>query len=128
MALVGELKSLQDSYGDGLDSQSHGESYFALFQSRFVPNGLYLLDEPEAPLSPMRQLTFISLLSMALRQDAQFIIATHSPIILAYPGADIISFDHDQLTQVDYESLEHVQVMRSFLDNPDAYLRHLIEE
>jgi len=128
MAYAGELKSLQESYGDGLDSHSHGESYFALFQSRFVSNGLYLLDEPEAPLSPMRQLTFISLLSMALKQDAQFIIATHSPIVLAYPGAVILSLDNDQVTQVDYESLDHVNVMRSFLENPDAYLRHLIEE
>ena len=128
MAYARELHSLRESYGeDGLDAQSHGESYFALFQSRFVPDGLYLLDEPEAPLSPTRQLTFLSLLKMAVAQNAQFIIATHSPIILAYPGATILSFDGQQIEQVGYEDLEHVNVMRDFLNNPRAYLRHLMD-
>ena len=117
-AFIGELHSLKESYGDGLDTQSHGESYFKLFQSRFVPDGLYLLDEPEAPLSPLRQMTFISLLSMALKQNAQFIIATHSPIILAYPGATILSFDGDTIRQAEYEELEHVTVTRLFPGKP----------
>jgi len=127
MAHARELKALQDSYGEGLDAQSHGESYFKLFQQRFKPNGLYLLDEPEAPLSPMRQLTLLSLLNLSVKQDAQFIIATHSPIIMAYPGATLLSCDGDHIQQVQYEDLEHVSVMRSFLEKPQAYLRHLVD-
>jgi predicted ATPase len=120
-----ELHDLRQRYGDGLDNRSHGESFLALFQARFVPNGLYLLDEPEAPLSPLRQLTFLSLLKEMVSQDAQFIIATHSPIILAFPGATILSFDKLPLQMVNYADLEHVTLTRSFLENPDAYLRHL---
>ncbi|QPC81158.1 AAA family ATPase [Phototrophicus methaneseepsis] len=127
MSAAGQLGALKESYGDGLDAQSHGESFFKLFQKRLVPDGLYLLDEPEAPLSPTRQLTFLTMLSMAIKQNAQFIIATHSPILLAYPGAQILSCDGETLQESRYEDLEHVNVMRSFLDNPDAYLRHLIE-
>ncbi len=120
-----ELGDLQSRYGEGLDSRSHGESFIALFQARFVPNGLYLLDEPEAPLSPLRQLTFLSLLKQMVEQNAQFIIATHSPIILAFPGATILSFDKLPLHYVNYTDLEHVTLTRSFLDDPEAYLRHL---
>jgi len=128
MAYARELQSMRETYGEnGLDAQSHGESYFALFQSRFVPGGLYLLDEPEAPLSPSRQLTFLSLLRMAVQRDAQFIIATHSPIILAYPDATILSFDGERIQQADWHDLEHVAVMRSFLNDPQAYLRHLMD-
>jgi predicted ATPase len=122
-----ELHAIQQSYGDGLDAQSHGESYFKLFRSRFVPNGLYLLDEPEAPLSPMRQLALLAMLKQMIEQGAQFIIATHSPIILAYPGALIYSFDDGKIQPCDYETLEHVTITRTFLNNPDAYLRHLLE-
>jgi predicted ATPase len=120
-----ELGELQQRYGEGLDSHSHGESFLALFQARFVPDGLYLLDEPEAPLSPLRQLAFLSLLKEMVDQEAQFIIATHSPIILAFPGATILSFDKLPLQTVNYSELEHVTLTRSFLDNPEAYLRRL---
>lgn len=123
----GQLHALKAQYGDGLDAQSHGESYFKLFNARFKPNGLYLLDEPEAPLSPMRQLSFISLLKMMIDQGAQFVIATHSPILLAYPGAAIYSFDGGTVAQADYEMLEHVSVTRTFLENPAAYLKHLMD-
>ncbi len=126
MASAGQLHQMQQRYGDDLDAHSHGESYFTLFQARFVPNGLYLLDEPEAPLSPMRQLSFLSLLKLMIDQDAQFIIATHSPIIMAYPGATILSFDGDSIEQVKYEDLEHVQITRSFLNDPQIFLNHLI--
>ena len=88
-----ELGDMQRRYDAGLDSHSHGESFLALFQSRFVPGGLYLLDEPEAALSPSRQLTFISALKRMVAEDSQFIIATHSPILLAFPDAAILSFD-----------------------------------
>jgi predicted ATPase len=120
-----ELGDLQNRYGNGLDNRSHGESFLALFQARFVPNGLYLLDEPEAPLSPLRQLTFLSLLKDMVSQDAQFIIATHSPIMMAFPEATILSFDRLPIQAVDYASLEHVTLTRAFLDNPEAFLRRL---
>lgn len=121
-----ELHALEQSYGTDLDAYSHGESYFKLFQSRFVPGGLYLLDEPEAPLSPMRQLSLLAMLKLMVEQDAQFIIATHSPILMAYPGATILSFDGDAIQPVAYDDLEHVVITRSFLNNPEAFLKHLI--
>ena len=125
MPFAGSLQAMQSRYGDGLDAQSHGESFLALFQSRFVPDGLYLLDEPEAPLSPIRQLGFLSLIKEMLTQNAQFIIATHSPIIMAYPDAEILQFDGGRITKVIYDSLEHVTLTRAFLNNPEAYLRHI---
>jgi predicted ATPase len=125
MPLHRELHDLDQKYGGDLDSYSHGESFLTLFQSRFVPNGLYLLDEPEAPLSPLRQLSFISLLKTMVEQDAQFIIATHSPLIMHFPGAEILSFDEGQIRPVSYDDLENVKLVRAFLNDPDAYLRHL---
>jgi predicted ATPase len=120
-----ELAGIHRRYGEGLDQFSHGESFLQLFQSRFAPDGFYLLDEPEAPLSPVRQLAFISALKRMVEQDSQFIIATHSPILLAFPGATILSFDGGQIHTVSYESLEHVTVTRAFLDDPEAFLRRL---
>lgn len=128
LAYKNELGALRASYGEeGLDSQSHGESYFKLFRARFVPNGLYLLDEPEAPLSPMRQLAFLAMIGQMVKQGAQFIIATHSPILLAYPNALILSCDDGQIRPVGYDDLEHVAVMRTFMANPQAYLHHLFD-
>jgi predicted ATPase len=126
-AYAREYESLKHLYGDGLDAQSHGESYFKLFNARFRPSGLYLMDEPEAPLSPNRQLTLIAMFKQMIAQDAQFIIATHSPILLAYPDATIYNFEHGQIVRAKYEELEHVQITRGFLNNPDAYLKHLME-
>ncbi|MBK8024809.1 MAG: AAA family ATPase [Chloroflexi bacterium] len=123
-----ELGDMQQRYGDGLDVASHGESFFKLFRSRFIPGGLYLLDEPEAPLSPLRQLTFLSLLKQMVDRDAQFIIVTHSPILMAYPGAQILSFDGGAVQPIAYDQTEHVSVTRGFLNNPDAYLRPLMAE
>jgi predicted ATPase len=120
------VHEIKRRYGDGLDSVSHGESFFTLFKSRFVPDGLYLLDEPEAPLSPKRQLGLISLLkTMVQEHNAQFIIATHSPILMAFPGATIYSFDEGELRQVAYEEVEHVTIMRDFLRHPHSFLQHL---
>jgi len=120
-----EINALHHRYGDGLDAHSHGEGFLALFQSRFVPGGLYLLDEPEAPLSPMRQLAFLSALKQMLSEDSQFIIATHSPIILSFPEAKILSFDSGEIRELAYDDLEHVTLTKAFLNDPDAYLRHL---
>ncbi len=120
-----EVGALKRRYGDGLDARSHGEGFMALFQSRFVSGGLYLLDEPEAPLSPLRQLSFLSALKQMITEDAQFIIATHSPIILAFPEAQILSFSDGEIRNVKYDELEHVTLTREFLSNPDLYLRNL---
>lgn len=127
MSYTRELAALQESYGEGLDAQSHGESYFKLFRSRFVPGGLYLLDEPEAPLSPSRQLSFLAMIKEMIALDAQFIIATHSPILMAYPGATILNFVDGQVTPTPYDELEHVTITRDFLANPAQFLRYLLE-
>jgi predicted ATPase len=123
-----ELHALESDYGEGLDARSHGESYLHFFQARFVPEGLYLLDEPEAPLSPLRQLSFLVLLHDMVAQGAQFIIATHSPILMAYPGATILSMDAGAIEEVAYDALEHVRITRGFLDHPERYLSRLFEE
>ncbi|MBI5823184.1 MAG: AAA family ATPase [Chloroflexi bacterium] len=125
MPYKNEAGALQRRYGDGLDARSHGEGFLALFQSRFVPGGLYLLDEPEAPLSPLRQLSFLSALKQMLTEDSQFIIATHSPIILAFPDAQILNFENGEIRKVGYDELEHVALTKEFLNNRDAYLRNL---
>ncbi len=127
MPYLREIGALRRSYGDGLDTNSHGESFIHLFKERFVGEGLYLLDEPEAPLSPNRQLALLALIKSMVDQHGQFVIATHSPILLAYPGASILSFDGGQIHAELYEALEHVITMKSFLNNPEAYLRHLME-
>lgn len=125
MPHAGQLHALENNYEKGLESYSHGESFLELFQARIKPSGLYILDEPEAPLSPFRQLGFISLLKQMVEQGSQFIIATHSPIIMAFPNAEIYSFDVDEIQKVDYENLEHVTLTKSFLQNPQSYLNRL---
>ena len=124
----GSIAELDRRYGENLDAQSHGQSFLQLFRSRFVPGGLYLLDEPEAPLSPQSQLTLIAMLHEMIGQESQFIIATHSPILLAYPGAAIYSFDGGNVELTKFEDLEPVNLVRSFLNEPKQYLRHLIGE
>ncbi len=119
------LADMEQRYGVDLDANSHGESFLKLFQSRFVPGGLYVLDEPEAPLSPQSQLALLAMMSDMVAQDAQFIVATHSPIILSFPGARIHSCDGGRMTETRYEDLDHVVLTREFLNDPARYLRHL---
>lgn len=124
--LLGELRALDEEYDGDLNERSHGESFFTFFQARFVPDGLYLVDEPEAALSPLRQLGFLSMIKeMVENKRAQFIIATHSPILMAFPGATILSFDKNPVQAVQYDDLEHVTLTRDFLNNRNSYLRHL---
>ncbi len=125
MPYARELEALRKQYGRQLSTYSHGESFLELFQSRFQPGSLYLLDEPETPLSPMRQLTLISLMKTMVEQECQFIIATHSPILMAFPDAEILSFDESPIAPVPYESLEHVTITKQFLNDPEQFLRHL---
>lgn len=118
-----------NSYGGkSLHEQSHGESFFALFEKRFGGNGLYILDEPEAALSPNRQLTFLNRMHELILKDSQFIIATHSPIIFGYPDADIWQVSKYGLERVNYEDTEHVQVTRQFLNNRDIMLDVLLTD
>jgi predicted ATPase len=111
-----------------LNKTSHGESFLELFQQRFAPHGLYLLDEPEAPLSPVRQLALLALLrEMTGAGQSQFIIATHSPLLMAFPGATIYSLDGGMPHCLAWDDVEHVALTRDFLNDPDSFLRHLTE-
>jgi predicted ATPase len=119
--------ALLASYGGkSLHAQSHGESFLALATHRFRGDGLYLLDEPEAALSPARQLSLLAVIDRLVRaQGSQLIIATHSPILMAYPHATIYSLGAAGLEAIAYEATEHFQVTRDFLANRDAFFRHL---
>ena len=121
---IGQLRQTDVS----LNETSHGESFLALFQRRFVPRGLYLLDEPEAPLSPVRQLALLALLrQMCEEGESQFLIATHSPILMAYPGALLYSLDSGAPARVAWNDLEPVALTRDFLNDPGVFLRQLEE-
>jgi len=124
-AVLGQKRALVERYGENLDANSHGESFLKLFRSRFVAGGLYLLDEPETPLSPQRQLALMSMLKEMVAEEAQFIIATHSPILMAFPGARILSFDDLPVREVEYDDVEHVSLTRAFMNNPQSFLRKL---
>ena len=115
----------ESRYQGDLDARSHGESFLAFFQSRLSSRGLYLLDEPEAALSPLRQLAFLSLLKESVEAGAQFIIATHAPIVMAAPGARLLELRDGELVPTSFDELEHVRTLRAFLEEPEAYLRHL---
>lgn len=118
-----------DSYGGvSLHEQSHGESFLSLMLHRFGGKGLYLLDEPEAALSPTRQLAVLSRMRQLVQDESQFIIATHSPILLAYPGAWIYQIDNTGISRVGYEDTEHYAVMKAFLNNPEKMLEELFQE
>jgi len=116
--------------GQSLHTRSHGETFFTLLEHKFRRNGLFLLDEPEAALSPQRQLAFLVLMHDTLQQykDAQFIISTHSPVLLGYPEAQILSFDSTPLQQIDYEATAPLQIVRYFLNNREDFLKELFQE
>lgn len=119
------LAEIARRYGGDPDARSHGEAFLHLFQGRFVPGGLYLLDEPEAALSPQSQLGLLAMLLDMVKQDAQFVIATHSPLLLAYPNAVIYSFDRQPVAAASYRDLDHVRLTRDFLNQPERFLRQL---
>ena len=124
-----EVDSTFRAYGGKpLHQQSHGEAFLALFENR-IEDGVYLLDEPEAALSPGRQLTFLTILNhLAQMKVAQFVIATHSPILLTLPGATIRSIEDGELREVNYRDTEHFQLTRDFLNAPERYHRHLFRD
>lgn len=115
--------------GKSLHAQSHGESFLSFFKNRVGKNGFYILDEPEAALSPQRQLSLLVIINeLAKNSNTQFIIATHSPILLAYPNATIYTCDDTELQTIAYTDTPHYQITKDFLNNPERYLHNLFEE
>lgn len=124
---IDQVSNLRAYGGKSLHAQSHGESFLALFNNRFE-HGIYILDEPEAALSPQRQLSFLRIIhDLEEPGHAQFLISTHSPILLSYPGACVFSLDGDSIREVDYRDTEHYRVTRDFLNAPQRYFRYLFE-
>jgi predicted ATPase len=123
---IEQVSDLRAYGGKSLHAQSHGESFLALFAHRFE-QGIYILDEPEAALSPQRQLSFLRIIhELEAPGHVQFLISTHSPIILSYPGAVLFSLDGDGIREVAYRETDHYLLTRDFLNSPERYLKHLL--
>lgn len=112
--------------GVSFHEQSHGESFMALVTNRFIGNGLYILDEPEAALSPQRLMSLMVAINELVENNSQFIIATHSPILMSYPNAEIFEMSSSGIHTVEYKETEHYKVTKQFLDNPEQMLRYLL--
>lgn len=124
----GDEGFMERNYGGAsMHEQSHGESFMALAMNRFRKQSIFFLDEPEAALSPIRQMSLMALIHDLVGKDCQFIIATHSPIITAYPEAEIIELSFDGAGVVTYKETELYTTTKRFLDNPDAMIRHLLD-
>ncbi len=118
------LRQMRINYGENMEAFSHGEAYLKILQIRIGDKGVYLLDEPEAALSPLKQLSLIFLILEVLKSgNAQFIISTHSPILMGIPEALIYEIRDDSMEQVSYRETDHYRITKTFLDNPDYYLR-----
>ena len=114
--------------GVSLHQQSHGESFLSIVQNRFFGNGLYIFDEPEAALSPMKLLALMAEINELIKKNSQFIIATHSPILMTFPNAQIFEFSQEGITNVNYQDTEHFQITKRFLENPEKILHYLLSE
>jgi len=125
-AVQGQRRSFAADYGENPDGKSHGETFLAVLRRRLVPNGLYFLDEPETPLSPTRVLALIAIIAQAVERGCQFVIATHSPILMAFPGAAILLANEGTLHSADWDDIEHVRVTRAFLADPATMLRKVL--
>lgn len=112
-------------YGENPDAASHGEAFLRLFAARLAPRGVYLLDEPEAALSPQSQLGLLAMMKDALDAGSQFVVATHAPLLMATPGATILSFDEAPVRRVSFDEIESVSLVRDFLQAPERYLRRI---
>lgn len=118
-----------DSFGGkSLHEQSHGEAFFSTFMNRFRGKGLYILDEPEAALSPLRQLSMLSRIHELVNDYSQFIIATHSPILMAYPSSKLIQLTENGLSAANLEDTSHYQIMKQFFEDRERMLHHLLKE
>lgn len=125
----GKYAAYADYGGKSLHEQSHGEGFLAFFENRLGGGGFYVFDEPEAALSPQRQLALLRIIhDLCKNPESQFIIATHSPILLAYPSSTIYSCDGNRLGVIGYKDTKHYEITKGFLDNPDQYLKHLFSE
>ncbi|MFM2393991.1 MAG: hypothetical protein RLZZ546_1973 [Bacteroidota bacterium] len=120
-----EKQQLINRYSADLEAMSHGEGFLKLFHSRMTSKGLYLMDEPEAALSPQRQLSLMYMINQKVEAGCQFIIATHSPLIMGMKNTSILSFDGDTISEVEYENTQHYLITKSFINNPDSYLDNL---
>ena len=121
-----QRRFVRKNFGQDLQTFSHGEAYLQIMQQTIKDRGIYLLDEPEAALSPSRQLSLIYFMIEHLKSyQSQFIIATHSPILMAFPKATIYEIDQQSMQERIFEDTEHYQITKTFLENPHAYLRHL---
>lgn len=124
--LKAERKGYTDRYTENFDGMSHGEGFLRFFHQRITGKGLYLIDEPEAALSPARQLSLIKIIMDAVKEkDSQFIIATHSPIIMAMSHAQILHFDNGSITECKYTETGHYQLTKSFMETPERYMEAL---
>lgn len=112
--------------GKSLHVRSHGEAFLAIVQNRFGKNSLFFFDEPESALSPMRQLVLLAEIDRLAKDGCQFVIATHSPIVMAYPNSRLYWLDRDGVHEKSYQDTEHYQLTRGFLEHPGAYLKHLV--
>ena len=122
---LGGNKVINQFGGVSLHEQSHGEAFFATFLNRFRGQGIYLLDEPEAALSPLRQLSMLSRMHELVEQDSQFIIATHSPLLMAYPHSTIYEFSEDGIKETLLEETSHYLLFKQFFDDKERLLHHL---
>ncbi|MFT3950016.1 MAG: AAA family ATPase [Agriterribacter sp.] len=119
------LRHMRKDYGENMQAFSHGEAYLKILQTRIAGQGIYLLDEPEAALSPLKQLSLMAFILEVLKENkSQFIIATHSPILMGIPGACIYEILETGLQKTAYKDTDHYRITKTFLDNPDFYLRH----
>ena len=115
------------SYGGlSLHEQSHGESFMALVENRFFGNGLYILDEPEAALSPMRLMELLCHIKKLVDNHSQFIISTHSPILMTFPDAEVIEITQEEIKSVDYKETEHFIITKRFMDSPEQMIENLL--
>lgn len=124
-----KLSSMRKEYGEHMQAFSHGEAYLKIFEARIGKKGVFLLDEPEAALSPLKQLSLLFLIMESVKsQNTQFILATHSPIMMGIPGATIYEIKEDGMQKVTFEETDHYRITKTFLNNPNYYLRHLTGE
>lgn len=120
------LRRMRKNYGENMQAFSHGEAYLKILQTRIGDKGVFLLDEPEAALSPLKQLSLILFIIEVLKNNnTQFIISTHSPILMGIPEAMIYEIQENSMEQVSYKETDHYRITKTFLDNPDSYLREL---
>lgn len=124
---IERLDAISSYGGTSLHKMSHGESFITLMTNRFGGNGLYILDEPEAALSPLRQMSMLTVINELVKKNSQFIIATHSPILMAYPDSDIFVIDDNGIEKTTYKKTDNYMITRKFLENPEKMMNYLFE-